>query len=773
MSLDYAEGELFKTGPAERREEKLVNLGVDLAICGGGLAGTCCAITAARQGLKVALVQDRPVLGGNASSEVRLWALGATVHMGINNRWTREGGVINEVLVENLWRNKEGNPIIFDTILLEKAAAEENLTLLLNTAVYEVEKSDADPDTIQALRAFCSLNSTFYKVTAPLFCDASGDGIVAFQSGAAFRMGAEKREEFDEPFAPNQEFGGLLGHSIYFYTKDTGQPVKFVPPAFALKDIPKHIPRHHMFNSETQGCALWWIEHGGRLDTIHESENIKWELWRIVYGVWDYIKNSGNFPDSANLTLEWVGMIPGKRESRRFEGDYMLRQQDVVARRMFEDGVAFGGWSIDLHPADGVYAERAGSHHLHTKGIYTIPYRCYYSRNIRNLFLAGRIISTSHVAFGSTRVMCTCAHGGQAVAVAAAECRENGWLPRDLLEPQRMHSYRQRLLRSGQHIPGLPLDDPRDLAHTAKISAGSELHLEKLEPAPDKWWNLEIRCGQLLSLPAGPIPEITLRVRAQKESELELWLKTSSDKLHHTPDVDLGEFTTRVAAGESEVKVAFPNVRLDNPACVYLIAAENPDIALQLSETRITGLVNTRFRITFDEREVGGDRFDVYPVVRRPEGKNLAMTFDPPIAGGLWSAENIRNGFQRPTWQPNAWAAALDDPHPELRLDWDEPQTISGLTVSFDVDYDHPMESVLRGHPENAVPFCVKAFRILDDQDRVLREEQDWHQARLELCFEEPVTTRALKIQVPETWGAPATILEVRVDAATSPRPVG
>ena len=165
-------------------EEKIL---VDFAVVGGGLAGVCAAVMAARQGLKVALVQDRPVLGGNASSEVRLWSLGATSHMGNNNRWAREGGLVDEILVENMYRNREGNPVIFDTVLLDLVTREPNIRLLLNTAVYEVEKADAE--TISSVTAFCSQNSTRYVVIAPYFCDASGDGIVGFQSGAAFRMG--------------------------------------------------------------------------------------------------------------------------------------------------------------------------------------------------------------------------------------------------------------------------------------------------------------------------------------------------------------------------------------------------------------------------------------------------------------------------------------------------------------------------------------------------------------------------------------------------------
>ena len=187
---------------------------VDFAVVGGGLAGVCAAVTAARQGLQVALIQDRPVLGGNASSEVRLWGLGATSHMGNNNRWSREGGLVDEILVENTYRNKEGNPLIFDTILLEFVMREPNIRLLLNTAVYEVEKSA--PDTISSVTAFCSQNSTRYVVSAPNFCDASGDGIVGFQAGAAFRMGAESSDEFGEHFAPDESYGNCLGIRFIF-----------------------------------------------------------------------------------------------------------------------------------------------------------------------------------------------------------------------------------------------------------------------------------------------------------------------------------------------------------------------------------------------------------------------------------------------------------------------------------------------------------------------------------------------------------------------------
>lgn len=271
------------------RSLKTENLSTDLVVVGGGVAGTCASIAAAREGLKVVLVQDRPVLGGNGSSEVRLWWLGATCHGLTNNRWAREPGIVNELMLDNLYHNPDGNPVLVDLVLLEAVKQEPNITLLLNTAVNACEKSG--PDTIRSVTAFNSQNSTRYNIEASLFCDASGDGILGFMAGAAFRMGAETPEEFDEPLAPGEDFGELLGDSIYFYTKDAGHPVAFEAPSFARKIQKDDIHMLRYFNLQQQGCQLWWIESGGRSDTVHEAEQIKWDLWAIVYGVWDYIKN--------------------------------------------------------------------------------------------------------------------------------------------------------------------------------------------------------------------------------------------------------------------------------------------------------------------------------------------------------------------------------------------------------------------------------------------------------------------------------------------------
>ncbi|MBZ0299949.1 MAG: FAD-dependent oxidoreductase [Anaerolineae bacterium] len=742
----------------EGRELKKENLSADLVIVGGGLAGTSAAVTAARAGIKVVLVQDRPVLGGNGSSEVRLWALGATSHMHNNNRWAREGGFIDEALVENLYRNPEGNALIFDTVLLEKVLAEPNLTLLLNTAAYSVSKSDAE--TIDSVMAFCSQNSTLYELKAPLFCDASGDGIIAFQAGAAFRMGAESTEEFGEKFAPSDDYGYLLGHSIYFYSKDVGKPVKFVPPAYALDDITQ-IPRFRSFNSKDYGCRLWWIEYGGRLDTVHDTEKIKWELWRVVYGVWNHIKNSGEFPDAANLTLEWVGYIPGKRESRRFEGDTMMIQQDIVEQREHEDAVAFGGWSIDLHPADGVFSERPGCDQWHAKGVYQIPYRTLYSRNIKNLFLAGRIMSVSHVAFGSTRVMLTLANSAQAVGMAAAHCIQQNLLPRDISKGGHIRRLQRDLMRVGQHIPNVALDDADDLTQKAKLTASSKLCLEQL---PDNGPALRLERGyaQMLPVQAGKMPAFSFVVDAEEATQLQVELRASERIGNFTPEVILGQTHIDLNAGADQRVTAAFDAALDEAQYVFVCLLPNEQVHVHLSSQRVTGLLAVQqHRLQEPPADIGVETFEFWTPPRRPNGQNIAFQLSAPLDS--FAPENLGSGFARPTTGTNAWVAAFDDAAPTLTIQWAEPKSIRKVVLAFDTDADHAMETVLLGHPENTMPFCVQHYRLLDGSGRVLAECADNHQSLNRICLDAPVQTDRLVVELLASHGnVPGSLFAVR-----------
>ncbi|MEM1166116.1 MAG: FAD-dependent oxidoreductase [Planctomycetota bacterium] len=754
-------------GPRDARTFRTERLSADLVIVGGGMAGVCGAITAARQGVRVVLVQDRPVLGGNAGSEVRLWILGATSHMGNNNRWAREGGVIDEILVENMYRNPEGNPVIFDTVVLEKVVNEPNITLLLNTSVYEVTKRDAD--RIASVRGFCAQNQTVYDLHAPLFCDASGDGVVGFLAGAAFRMGAESKDEFGEGFAPSERFGELLGHSIYFYTKDQGRPVEFIPPSFAKQNLDPHLKARN-YKVDHHGCQLWWLEYGGRHDTIHDTERIKWELWSVVYGIWDHVKNSGEYTDVDTLTLEWVGLIPGKRESRRFEGPYILTQQDLVEQRTFDDAVSFGGWSLDLHPADGVYADGPGCVQYHSKGVYQIPYRCLFSRNISNLFLAGRIISASHVAFGSTRVMATCAHNAQAVAVAAAMCITRGARPADLIGPHAMRELQSRLLRTGQFIPGVSHTDTTDLMQVCDISASSELALSETKPSTDP---LRLTHGAAVMLPvrSGERVDCELLADVEDTTELVLELFASERSNNHTPDLKLAEQRITLEAGTNRpIEAAFPNASMPHDGYAFIICRANENVLVHRSDVIIPGVLaltdrmNGRVATSNVQRppdDSGIDTFELWRPDRRPKGHLLAMKSATPIA--MFGPENVTNGVARPTSAPNAWVASPDDPHPVLYLRWDSDVTIGRIELSFDTDWDHPMESVLMGHPERVMPNCVRAFTVRCPGGLVVHRQANNHQTRVAIDFDKPIVTRGLVIEVEHPApNAPAAVFEIR-----------
>lgn len=736
----------------------------DLVVVGGGLAGVCCAVTAARLGLKVTLVQDRPVLGGNSSSEVRLWVLGATSHMGNNNRWAREGGVIDEILVENIWRNPEGNPVLFDAIVLELVKVEPNITLLLNTAVYELDMRD--DRNIARVRAFNSQNQASYTLEAPLFVDSSGDGILGFLSGAEFRMGAEAADEFGEGMAPPTPQHKLLGHSLYFYSRDTGRPVRYIAPSFALTDITR-IPRYRDLRVSDSGCRLWWLEYGGDLDTVGQTEEIKWELWSVAYGVWNYIKNSGNFPDSENLTLEWMGMIPGKRESRRFIGDVILTQKDIVDQTLHEDAVSYGGWAIDLHPSDGIFSSEPSCTQWHSKGVYQIPFRSMYSRNIDNLFLAGRLISATHVAFGSTRVMGTCSHNAQAVGVAATHCIKQHLKPRDLLEPSRMHRLQQTLLRNGQHIPGLRREAGDDLAARAVITASSTLRLADL-PSSGETTPTERPYALLLPVAAGAIPAITLhaQVAAKTVVHAELW--TSSRPGNTSPDAFLASVDVTVEAGESVPVPLNFQTSIAESSHVFVIVPPFANGSLYLSRAQVPGVMTlsqkmnaavAKSLVQSPPEGMGIDTFAFWLPERRPAARNLAATINPPI--DLFGPEMVVNGLGRPWCGVNAWAPDPGDAAPKLHLTWSAPQTLREIAITFDTDFDHPMESVLLSHPERVMPGCITAFRVTAAGGRVLADVPENHKTHWRLMLDGPVVTDQITIEVLAHGPAIPAIFEV------------
>ncbi len=741
---------LLNEASATGRNNTTREIDVDLVVIGGGLAGVSAAITAARAGKKVCLIQDRPVLGGNSSSEVRLWSLGATSHMGNNNRWSREGGVIDEILLENLYRNKEGNTVIFDTVLLDKVISEENITLLLNTAVYSTVKNGARK--IAAVQAFCSQNSVSYRVSGQYFCDASGDGIVAFQAGVAFRVGAESQAEFGEKLAPVEANTELLGHSIYFYSKDAGEPVAFEPPSYASIDKVTQ-DRMNRIKRDDFGSRLWWLEWGGNANTIEDTEEIKWELWKVVYGVWDYIKNSGKFDGVENLTLEWVGSIPGKRESRRFEGHYMMTQQDVVEQKTFYDAVSYGGWSIDHHPGDGVYSDKPPCRQFHSKGVFQIPLRTMIPRDIDNLFLAGRIISASHIAFGATRVMLTCAHAGQAVGEAVVQCIEDNLPPVALLEQDNIAKLQRRLNLNGQFIPGVPIDQNGNLAANAALSASSTFELEILA-ADGIWKPLSVSAAQLLPLKKATRYTVTAKVRASRETTLTVQLRAAEKSENFTPDTVLDEQHFTLQPGEQTIAIEFTR-GLANDQYGFVCFMQNSDVEIACSEQRVSGLVsvfNGENRAVSNTgkqtvaSDIGIDEFEFWIPERRPGGQNLALTIAPPVRA--FAPENLINGYTRPYLSANAWVAAPDDQQPQLEITWESEQRVSEITLHFDTDLDHALESSLYGHPERTIPFCVSDYAIFTEDGTLLRRVTGNRLTQNQIRLDKSVSTRKIVIRL-------------------------
>ena len=435
---------------------KTKNIECDFCVVGGGMAGLCAAIAAARHGAKTVLVQDRPVLGGNASSEIRMWICGAH---GVDNK---ETGLLEEIMLENLYRNPGLKYPVWDTVLYEKARYQENLTLLLNTTCTDL---NMDRDRMESIRCWQLTSQTWMNITAKQFADCSGDSVLRI-SGAEFRCGREARDEFNESHAPEFEDRKTMGNSLLMQLRKVEKHVPFIPPAWANQYTDEELPNRNLTGHKEDN--FWWLEIGGMQDTIQDSDEIRDELYRIAYGVWALMKNH---PDGRGheWELDWIGSLPGKRENVRYVGDHILNQNDVEAEGRFDDRVAHGGWSMDDHHPEAIEYPGAPTIFHPAPSPYGIPYRCLYSKNIDNLFMAGRNISATHMAMSSTRVMATCAVLGQAVGTAAAIAIHHGTTPRGVYQ-NHTTELQESLMNDDVYLPWKTRPCSA-LSHTAKRTA--------------------------------------------------------------------------------------------------------------------------------------------------------------------------------------------------------------------------------------------------------------------------------------------------------------
>ncbi|MBE6371854.1 MAG: FAD-dependent oxidoreductase [Lentisphaerae bacterium] len=432
---------------------------VQFCVIGGGLAGMCAAIAAARHGVKTLIMQERPVFGGNASSEIRMWVCGSPHQL--------ETGLVEEFRLENLYRNTYVNFSVWDSILFEKVRFQENLISLLNCSCLSAEM---DGSKIHSVTGWQMTTQQFHKVEADYFADCSGDSVLAPLTGAEFRLGREAQSEFGESLAQKEPDRKTMGLSCLIQARETSSPKKFIPPSWAYTyPDDTHLTRRGHRLEGTQN--FWWMELGGEQDSIHDTEEIRDELLKTAFGIWDHIKNHGDH-GADNWELDWVGFLPGKRESRRYVGDYILHQADVQSGGHFDDTVAYGGWPIDDHHPGGIRYDGPPNINIVPKTPYGIPLRCLYSKNIENLWFAGRNISTTHTGLSSTRVMATCATLGQAVGCAVCCAVKNGNLPPRETASEHIREIQNLLMDDDCYLPDFRREIP-EICRNAKLTASS------------------------------------------------------------------------------------------------------------------------------------------------------------------------------------------------------------------------------------------------------------------------------------------------------------
>ncbi|MFA5192117.1 MAG: FAD-dependent oxidoreductase [Verrucomicrobiia bacterium] len=457
----------------------------DVVVVGGGLAGCMAAVSSARMGARTALIQNRPVLGGNGSTEILVPPVGVWPGGRWDVRDPRETGLIEEVRTIGNQRAVETR--YYSGRLQRLCAAEPNLTLRLNTHVTGVETRPDATNAVAAVLALDVCSGERMRFKGRIFVDCTGDGIVGKDASAVCRHGREPRSMHNEPLAPEKGDDTTMGNSLKYFSQSTGTKQPFVTPPWAVKldscdDFPE---RRHPPRLTAEMGWQWMIELGGTRDTYRDKEEIRDDLLKLIYGMWGHVKNSCPKlkDEAADHKLVWVGSITGVRESWRLIGDCVFTENDMAEQTLFPDRVAYGAWGLDDHYSEGFFHRGMPSRHPYMGRLHSVPYRSLYSTNIVNLLMAGRNISATHIGMGTTRVQMTCAVMGQAAGTAAGMCVERGVTPRDIYRSY-LDKLQQQLLKDGAYIIDLPNHDPADLARAARVTASSEGIGTKGEPMP-------------------------------------------------------------------------------------------------------------------------------------------------------------------------------------------------------------------------------------------------------------------------------------------------
>ena len=721
----------------------------DVIVVGAGAAGCCAAIASARNGARTALIQDRPVLGGNASTEAGVPINGAaSCHAN-----AREGGIIEEA---GRLKARFGYPQM-SRAFAELAAAEPNLTVCLNQRV--VAARLAGPGRIAAVRAVDALTGETSEYAGRMFIDCTGDGWLGYYAGARFRLGREARSEFDESLAPAAAdtitMSGCImgGTSLSYRAADTGKPSPYTPPPWA--------PRFDSmagYGRQIQHLAggNWWMEHRGDVDDLWNPEQARDELIRITYGYWDYIKNRWEKKaEAAQYELVSVPIYDAKRETRRLIGDYLLTQNDCQAGKVFPDAVSYGGWPLDVHHPQGIYSapeEGAFDTNAHVP-IYTIPFRCLYSANVDNLLMAGRDVSVTHIALGSVRVQGTLAALGQAAGTAAALALRHQTTPRAVGQ-EHLAELQRLLIRQDQHIPGLAVPDPDNMAPQAsRLACSSQADCELFGRQDVRPGDTHaMTCDRAMVLPAGERPralELLLKSTRPTPFRLSLHVATMA-RADAFPGAAPQAVTSAadVPPGENWVRFDIPPGQEAPLLLCWLPQTE--DLSWRLMKAGPGGSLRA-----YGDAAAG--KWTPVP------GQYYAVCAEPPLrVPGDFAVAHLTDGLTRPNaGNPGLWASDPAQPLPQwAELQFDRPVSANTVSLTFDTDVNNVYHDVA------LVPQCVRDYEVTgcDGREwRSLAKVAGNYQRHRVHHFPELTLTR-LRLTVTGTNGvAAARVYEVRL----------
>jgi hypothetical protein len=729
----------------------------DLIVVGGGLSGTASAISAARNGVRVALVHERSMLGGNSASEVRLYPEGNDAYQ----PWIRESGIHEEFHLEDRVRShlryREGmTNWSWDLVLYEWCVREPNLTLFLNTHMHAVTM--ASPKQIKSITAIQLGTEKTFELSAPLFVDATGDGVLGFRAGADFRWGREGQKEYGESLAPEQPDEKVMGNTLFFRAVDTGKPVPFVRPSWAMeypteKDL---FARNH----RDLEAGYWWIEIGAPYHPITDNEQTRHEALRSLLGVWDHIKNKGDH-GAENYALDFVGFWPYKRESRRIIGDVVLDQKQVQDPQDYTDAVAYGAWGIDLHCQGGILnnAERPfiAPHNSNFEKLGTLPYgialRSMYSRNVENMFTVGRNLSASYVAFCSSRVLSTGLICGQAAGVAAGLCKKHGVLPRQVAKDYAKEC-QQLILRQDGHIPGVENEDPRDLARAAKVTASSESPLDfGAEPTVGR--ELTHPRAQLFPVSADRVDTVSvwLASRLATPTELTMGLRTAKHVWDFRASDDIATAKAMLPANHAGW-IEFKFDTKVEPRKLYFIHLPASKGVLWRGLEVKPGVSHATPPGCSAAQKMGATRWE-----QQGTAYCCPVKLTPPC--NPFTAENVIRGTHRPDLWTNIWIAQPNKLPAHVELAWDKAQAFNTVVLTFDTNTGRRENGPLFRYPD-----CVKDYDVearVEGAWKTLASARDNYMRRREHRFDR-VDADQLRLKVLATNGGPtARVYEIRV----------